>query len=752
MYTTIFSVALLIIAGLFVLCGVLRGKKYVWLYSAMRLGAAVVSLVLALILSTWIAGMLSDMVLDLVMDLDGMEDVRGFMKDLPSAPQAFGAILSMILAPILFFVLFFVVKRILYIIVKIVAKVIMKAMRKKNPAMVVEITGKKKKKKINVLRAQGPNPIGMACGAVCSLLVFFVICVPIVGTFGVVDSVVSLLPPEEPVIETVQQITDAGAHNACAQTVSTLGGEAIYNKLTTYEVGGHDVSLLTEVKFVGSIGNAVMAVNDPNVSRTDAAAFVRGVSPAFSESSLVPTLSADFLKAANESWEKGEKYNGIAKPSLGEGMEAITDPLWSLLATSTYDTVKTDVGTVVEVLAIMVEEDAMNKVKTDALSIFKDRELSASILYALLSNDRMSPLVGSIAEYGVQMLGDQLDVDLSKVDLDSSAIADKQAEANALANAFGEAMNLIDDAKGGSFEITESIETVGPLLDAFSATQTVGHDNSAAILSGILQAESVYKKVGFTLEEVTSIANSINEKSKVQGYTPLMRSLSHTIDVVQLASKTDATAKEEMNQKVETLIQDLTPESAEVLQEISSPSVMQNYGVPEQSAESTAGMVSNLFGNLSAAKESGMSEEEYQKEAQATTDLLNLAINRKEGEEGKLFGEDSATGKTASDYVDTVFDSVVVSQTIIETAYPTGQESTPVADPLNTGKSLNENEKTQVLDALNAKWNTATEEEKASEDYQKTYLAIGSLMNVPIQITENGVVIQQQEQQQQQQQ
>ena len=121
MYTTIFSVALLIIAGLFVLCGVLRGKKYVWLYSAMRLGAAVVSLVLALILSTWIAGLLSDMVLDLVMDLDGMEDVRGFMKDLPSAPQAFGAILSMILAPILFFVLFFVVKRILYIIVKIVA-------------------------------------------------------------------------------------------------------------------------------------------------------------------------------------------------------------------------------------------------------------------------------------------------------------------------------------------------------------------------------------------------------------------------------------------------------------------------------------------------------------------------------------------------------------------------------------------------------------------------------------------------------
>jgi hypothetical protein len=421
-------------------------------------------------------------------------------------------------------------------------------------------------------------------------------------------------------------------------------------------------------------------------------------------------------------------------------MGGLTDPLWALLATSSYDTVKTDVGTVVEVLAIMVEMDALNDIKADALTIFENRELTSSVLLALLSNDHLSPLVGDISEYGVRMMGEKLDADLSDVELDSSHLADPTLEAHALATSLNETVFLIRRVQNNGAELTDSIGDIGPVLDAFCNTQTVGPDNASKILSGFLCAESVYTKIGFTLEEVTSISRSINEKARVQGYTPLMNSLAHTVDVVKLASKTD-TSKEEMSQKVETMIKDMTPESAEVLQEISTPSMMQNHGVPEQSAAPTANMVSNLFGNLSDAKESGMSEEEYQKEAQATTDLLNLAINRNNAENDQLFGEGSATGKSASDYVDTVFDSVVVSQTLRETAYPTGEETTPVTDPLNTGKSLNDSEKAQVLEALNNKWNSATEEEKASAEYQKTYLAIGSLMNVPLQITENGVVI-----------
>ena len=788
MYSTIFEIAILGLAALFVLWGIFRGKRFVWMYSAMRLGVAVLSLVLSLILSRVIAKALSGFGLNLILDIGALKDFKGLLNDLPSGSEAVTAILSMILAPLLFLLLFFVMKAILNKIAKIVAKAIMRARLRKaeETAEIAETVEadetaeakpkKKKQKKYRVLRAHGPNPIGMLCGAACSLLVFFVLFVPFVGTIGVADSAVSLLsvaggdsaealwatPVEngspvsggsalsataakgDSVMGTVEELVNAAANNVGSQAIRALGGGAIYDSLTTYEVGGHEVSLVTETKLLSAVGGAVAAMADTDVSREEAAGMIRQIAPAFSESSLIPTVVAEFLQSANESWEKGESYYGIDQPSFGEDMEMILDPLWDVLASSTYDTVKTDVGTVVEVLAVLVEKDAVNIIKEDPMSLFEDEELSTAVLSTILSNERMDVLVGEIAEFGIQMLGDELDVDLDNIDLNSDAITDKAVEARAMAIAFSKAIGLIRDSQDGSFDIVESIETVGPLLDAFCGTQTVGRENAAEILSGILMAESVYKEVGFTLSEITSLSDTINQKAQAQGYSPLMRSLSHTIDVVQLASDvSSAENKEEMNAKVETLIQDLTPESAEVLQEISSPSVMQNYGVPEQSAEPTADMVSSLFGNLSAAKESGMSEEEYQKEAQATTDLLNLAMTQANGEgNADVFGENSATGKTASDYVDTVFSSTVVSQTIVQTAYPEDKEDgEPVVDPLSMNKTFSEEEQTEVLNALNEQWNSASEEEKSSEDYQKTYLAVGAILNIPIQITEGGVVI-----------
>jgi hypothetical protein len=113
MYTIVFGVAFLIIAGLFVLCGSLRGRKYVWLFSATRLGAVVISLVLALILSPIIATPAIGFAFDKILGMDAMGDVQEIATELPVMKDAICAVVSMILAPILFLVLFFVVKKIL---------------------------------------------------------------------------------------------------------------------------------------------------------------------------------------------------------------------------------------------------------------------------------------------------------------------------------------------------------------------------------------------------------------------------------------------------------------------------------------------------------------------------------------------------------------------------------------------------------------------------------------------------------------
>ena len=151
-----------------------------------------------------------------------------------------------------------------------------------------------------------------------------------------------------------------------------------------------------------------------------------------------------------------------------------------------------------------------------------------------------------------------------------------------------------------------------------------------------------------------------------------------------------------------------------------------------------------LIASSSCARQSGeieYSEEEYQKEAKATTDMLNLAMSAGKSENGTTFGEGSATGKTAAELLDNVLDSKVISQTMVETVYADETTDEPVMNPLNSGKTLQEEEKQELLNAMNAKWEQSSEDEKISEDYQKKYIAIGAMMNVSIQITDAGIVI-----------
>ena len=82
----------------------------------------------------------------------------------------------------------------------------------------------------------------------------------------------------------------------------------------------------------------------------------------------------------------------------------------------------------------------------------------------------------------------------------------------------------------------------------------------------------------------------------------------------------------------------------------------------------------------------------------------------------------------------------MVSQTIVEAVYKDGAAD-PKVDPLNSQKNLKPEEHQELLDALNSHWADASEEEKASEEYRKNYIAIGAMVNMEIQITDGGITV-----------
>ena len=338
-------------------------------------------------------------------------------------------------------------------------------------------------------------------------------------------------------------------------------------------------------------------------------------------------------------------------------------------------------------------------------------------------------------------------LDATRADEDFLIACAKEAEANgatmfticddAGVSTPEQIAELVGKVNDKGFDAFTLAKDFGPLLDEIDHTQLIGHSNTSIVLKGIFTSHELYSQIGLSETEASDIADSINEKSVVKGYTPLIVSVLDTIDIIKMSTDSNV-SNEEMVKKVEVLLADLTTESAELLQEMTSESVMLSKGAPEKSAKPMSDMFSSAFGGLAEAKENGMSDEQYKKEAKAMTDMMNVAMNFENASSSSMFGQSSATGVEANEFVDNVFESTVISGTIIDTVYADGSNAS--VDPLQFGGRLNEADRNNTVNALNDKWNSATDEQRTDSEYQKTYVAIGALMNMNIGITDSGIV------------
>ena len=102
-----------------------------------------------------------------------------------------------------------------------------------------------------------------------------------------------------------------------------------------------------------------------------------------------------------------------------------------------------------------------------------------------------------------------------------------------------------------------------------------------------------------------------------------------------------------------------------------------------------------------------------------------------------IFGEQGSTGISAGDYIDRIASSEVVSNTIVDTVYD--DEGNVTVDPLGTSISLSEAEQAEILDAINAYLETATDEER--EEVERQMIAAAALINMNVQVDGSGAIL-----------
>lgn len=964
MFKLMFFGAFLVVAIIFALIGMLKGRKYKWQFSAARIILLVISTIAATLISAligWVAGGVLFKVL--APNLNG--NIAQILEIVPSAPYILRAIVAMVVAPLVFILVFNIIRPIANIFTTFVCNLLLK-IGKKSPALEelpvenpetlddtvaesnealesIDAIGeneatdapekeekKKKTKKYDQFRSNKKfDPLGATLGAICSVLILVVLLVPFVGVAGFANSIVQVVvTPKDPVTEMVCDISDAAANNAGAKTVNILGGKAVWSALTTYPVNGQWTSAPRETRFLSETANAMMDIKNPEVPRAEAAQSLRDISNSFDKSVMIPSLLSDVLSAASEDWSEGNSFCNIKAPRLGDTIDPVVKDFYGIMKDSSVDTIHSDFKTIVNTVALIVEQDAMGAMKgNDAMmGLFKNEPLVSGIMLEFLENERMSGLVGSMTNLGLSIFGNQLGIDkntddayddfiaemsaayasvdrsngkaavdalsskvaqaydnqgialsngvatciaidmldtlqsgdeitiktffksnansslaaeggadvvllsfsetpvdspalliISSIDAQASKnitrdelkaiiayqidttsieftaeelemlsddlagkmladikagklnykdgaissdedikektvkitaedlkvemtdIDDNEKEAKAIAKVFSSMLGTADQLSAAGAKTSDTIAAFGPVLDNFADSKIIGEETTAKVLVSILQSKKVRDNIGFTLVQATSMADKINNGTMGdETYTVLLKSLGTTVDIISTSANKNGNTAE----AVEELMKDITPTSADVLKELSTPDTVKNYGVPDRSAGAVSNMMSDMFGNMSSAKEDGrLTEAEYAKESLAVSGMMSIAMSAGKSDAGPTFGENSATNITATEFVNRSADSVIISETFVNSVYGEGEGAK--IDPLASNRQLSEAEKSELVGAIDAKWQAqleSSDDAAANAEYQKVLTSVASIVNVNISFTADGVV------------
>jgi len=399
---------------------------------------------------------------------------------------------------------------------------------------------------------------------------------------------------------------------------------------------------------------------------------------------------------------------------------------------------QTSANTSKEALAATVKTELGRVMRCSDAQLTEIAESVAEKLYADLSADKLTYKNASVANAS-DLATKSIRITSDKLNVTMGNITDKEKESKALANVFASAIAIVDDVAESGDAIEGVIVSFGPLLDAFADCQMIGDDSTAELLTAILQSDKVRSNIGFSLIQATDMAGTVNNSAKTDGtYVALMKSLGSTVKVIRLTSE-----KEDTSEAVTELMKDITPASAEALKQLATPETVKNYGVPEESADKVSNMFSDMFGNMADAKESGMSDEEYAKESAAVSDMMSIAMTAGNSSDSNVFGEDSATGVTATEYLDRATESTVISNTLVNTVY--GESEEAAEDPLALGIELKESEKTELVEAMDAKWKAQLEssnDEAANAEYQKVLSSVAAVVNINVSFSSSGVTLQ----------
>lgn len=366
----IVTIVLAVIAALIVLVSVLRGMKRSLLRGGMSILVAAVCIPIAILLSQLIAKALVGVVLGML-DAEMMQMIVG---DLPTAPEAAQALVKMLLAPLMVVPIFLL----FYLVIGAIVGGVVKHLEEGHSPL-----------------AYKHKAIGAAIGAVCGILLTVVVMMPLAGFTAIADEaldtgVLDMIDP--PVLSAEdQQIVCDILNTPVLSVTRKLGGQGLFNSLTSAKVTGEEVTLSHEIGAICQLAKNGMPLLEKKVDQYGEAEFAiiqEQLPLVFENSSLLRVLGAEALSGVSNAWLKGETFLGIERPTFDNAMiSVVVDSALGLFCDTTKDTLVSDIRGLTPLISVAATATKLGNGAdlSDVLGALAENTDSPEIKYLLLN-------------------------------------------------------------------------------------------------------------------------------------------------------------------------------------------------------------------------------------------------------------------------------------------------------------------------------------------------------------------------------
>lgn len=297
------------------------------------------------------------------------------------------------------------------------------------------------------------------------------------------------------------------------------------------------------------------------------------------------------------------------------------------------------------------------------------------------------------------------------------------SDANAISAIFNAATELKDVLGNteGKMDIASLAGSVGTILDSLQKTGAFGQEKTADLFTAVLQSETVRDTANLDIKTATQLANKATEGEV--NYSQTMGTIAGSVNIMETLSADGEISEEELVD----LIKNINPQTAGMIEIYVTPARLMEHGVPEEHSGITSELIQSLFSYM--ARED---LKDYDKEAKALNQVLQIALAAKDSEDKNLFssapGAQDGKLPTAKETVEILLDSQAVCFAMVDVM--TDGTKVTQHDPYGFAKDIAEGSQNYV------DFVTAVDEHRAAhpEINDLTYAALGALLGIELDL------------------